>query len=46
MSEFELLFNNKDLFYDYFNLMIESIKKSNFQKMNPDILIDYLKKSS
>ena len=46
MSEFELLFNNKDLFYDYFNLMIESVKKSNFQKMNSDILIDYLKKSS
>ena len=46
MSEFELLFNNKDLFYDYFNLMIESTKKSNFQKMNSDIIIDYLKKSS
>ena len=46
MSEFELLFNNKDLFYDYFNLMIESVKKSNFQKMNSDIIIDYLKKSS
>ena len=46
MSEFELLFNNRDLFYDYLNLMIESIKKSNFQKMNSDILIDYLKKSS
>ena len=46
MSEFELLFNNKDLFHDYFNLMIESIKKSNFQKINSDIIIDYLKKSS
>ena len=46
MSEFELLFNNKDLFYDYYNLMIDSIKKSNLQKINSDIIIDYLKKSS
>ena len=46
MSEFELLFNDKDLFYDYFNLMIHSMKKSNLQKINSDIIIDYLKKSS
>ena len=46
MSEFELLFNNKDLFYNYLNLMIDSIKKSNLQKINSDIIIDYLKKSS
>ena len=45
-NEFKLLLNNKDLFYDYFNLMIDSIKKSNFQKINSDIIIDYLKKSS
>ena len=46
MSEFELLFNNKDLFYDYYNLMIDSIKKSNLQKIDSDPIIDYLKKSS
>ena len=46
MSEFELLFNNKYLFYDYFNLMIESTKKTNLQKINSDIIIDYLKKFS
>ena len=46
MSEFELLFNNKDLFYGYYNLMIKSIKKSNLQKINSDTIIDYLKKSS
>ena len=46
MSEFELLFNNKDLFYDYFNLMIDSVKKSNLKKINSDTIIDYLKKSS
>ena len=45
-SEFELLYNNKDLFYDYLNMMIESTKKSNFQKINSEIIIDYLKKSS
>ena len=46
ISEFELLFNDKDLFYDYLNLMIESINKSNLRKINSDIIIDYLKKSS
>ena len=46
MSEFELLFNNKDLFYNYYNLMIDSIKKSNLQKINSATIIDYLKKSS
>ena len=42
----KILFKNKDKFYDYSNLMIESIKKSNIQKINSDIIIDYLKKSS
>ena len=46
MSEFELLFNNKNLFYDYSNLMFESVKKSNLQKINSDNIIDYLKKFS
>ena len=46
INEFENLFKNKDKFYDYFNLMIESLNKSNIQKINSDIIIDYLKKSS
>ena len=45
-DEFEQLFHNKKLFYNYNNLMIESLKKSNFKKINSDIIIDYLKKSS
>ncbi len=45
-SEFENLFRNKDKFYDYYNLMIDSLNKSNIQKINSDIIIDYLKKSS
>tara|TARA_B100001109_G_scaffold235799_1_gene215782 strand:- start:284 stop:1369 length:1086 start_codon:yes stop_codon:yes gene_type:complete len=45
-SEFENLFRNKDNFYNYHNLMIEFFNKSNIQKINPNIIIDYLKKSS
>ena len=45
-SEFENLFSNKDKFNDYYNLMIESLNKSNIQKINSNIIIDYLKKSS
>ena len=45
-NEFENLFTNKDKFYDYHKLMIESLNKSNIQKINPNIIIDYLKKSS
>ncbi len=45
-NEFECLFNNKVKFYDYTNSMIESLKKSNIQEIQPDIIIDYLKKSS
>ena len=46
MNEFQYLFKNKDKFYDYSNLMIKSLKKSNFHKIKSDIIIDYLKKSS
>ena len=45
-NEFERIFNNKVKFYDYSNLMIESLNKSNIQEIKPDIIIDYLKKSS
>ena len=37
---------NKDKFYDYSNLMIEALNKSNIQKIRSDLIIDYLKKSS
>ena len=46
MNEFENLYQNKDLFNDYTNLMIESLKKSNIQKINSNTIIDYLKMSS
>ena len=46
IKEFEYLFINKDKFYDYSNLMIESLSKSNIQKIRSDVIIDYLKKSS
>ena len=46
ISEFKYLFKNKDKFNDYSNLMIDSLDKSNIQKVNSNIIIDYLKKSS
>ncbi|MFL2540170.1 MAG: hypothetical protein ACJ0RD_03330 [Alphaproteobacteria bacterium] len=46
MNEFENLYQNKDLFNDYTNLMIESLKESNIQKINSNTIIDYLKMSS
>ena len=46
IKEFENLLKNKDKFYDYTNLMIEALNKSNIQKIRPDVIIDYLKKSS
>jgi lipid-A-disaccharide synthase len=44
--EFEHLLKNKDKFYDYFNLMIEALDKSNISRIRSDLIIDYLKKSS
>ena len=46
IKEFENLLKNKDKFYDYSNLMIEALNKSNIQKIRSDVIIDYLKKSS
>ena len=46
IKEFENLLKNKDKFYYYFNLMIEALNKANIQKIRPDVIIDYLKKSS
>ena len=46
IKEFENLLKNKNKFYDYTNLMIEALNKSNIQKIRPDVIIDYLKKSS
>jgi lipid-A-disaccharide synthase len=46
IKEFENLLNNKDKFYDYYNLMIKALDKSNIQKIRSDVVIDYLKKSS
>ena len=46
IKEFEYLLLNKDKFYDYSNLMIEALNKSNIQKIRSDVIIDYLKKSS
>jgi len=46
IKEFEYLLKNKDKFYDYSNLMIEALNKTNIQKIRSDVIIDYLKKSS
>lgn len=46
IKEFEHLFKNKDKFYDYSNLMIEALNKTNIHKIRSDVIIDYLKKSS
>ena len=46
IKEFNHILKNKDKFYDYSNLMIEDLNKSNFQKIRSDVIIDYLKKSS
>ena len=46
LKEFGDLLKNKDKFYDYSNLMIEALNKSNIQKIRSDVIIDYLKKSS
>ena len=46
IKEFKYLLKNKDKFYDYSNLMIEALNKSNIQKIRSDVIIDYLKKSS
>ena len=46
IREFKYLFNNKDNFYNYSQLMIDSLNKSNIQKISSNIIIDYLKKSS
>ena len=46
IKEFEHLLKNKDKFYDYSNIMIETLNKSNIQKIRSDVIIDYLKKSS
>ena len=46
MNEFEPLFKNKVKFYNYKNLMIDSLNKSNFQEIKFDVIIDYLKRSS
>jgi len=46
VNEFKNLFSDSILFYEYSNILIESLKKSNFQKMNSNKIIDYLKKSS
>ena len=46
INEFKYLFKNKDKFYEYTNLMIESLNKSNMQEIRSDIIIDYLKRFS
>ena len=46
LNTHEKAIKNKDKFYDYSNLMIEALNKSNIQKIRSDIIIDYLKKSS
>jgi len=46
IKEFEHLLKNKDKFYNYSNLMIDALNKSNIKKIRSDVIIDYLKKSS
>ena len=46
VNEFKILFNDKNIFYDYIETLKYSLKKSNFQKINLNIIIDYLRKSS
>ena len=43
---FKILFDDKFLFYNYLDAIIDSLEKSNIQKFNSDRIIDYLKKSS
>ena len=46
IEEFENLLRDKDKFYDYSNLMIDALNKSNIQKIRSQVIVDYLKKSS
>ena len=46
IKDFQILFDDKALFYNYLNKIIHSLKKSNIQKFNSNRIIDYLKKSS
>ena len=46
IKDFKILFDDKNLFNNYLNILINSLKKSNIQKFNSDRIIDYLKKSS
>jgi hypothetical protein len=46
IKDFKILLDDKSLFYNYSNLMIEALNKSNIQKIRSDVIIDYLKKSS
>ena len=46
INDFQILFDDKFLFYNYLDVIIHSLEKSNIQKFNSDKIIDYLKKSS
>ena len=46
IKDFQILFDDKVLFYNYLNKIIHSLKKSNIQKITSYRIIDYLKKSS
>ena len=43
LNNYELIVDN---FYNYSQIMTESLNKSNIQKISSNIIIDYLKKSS
>ena len=45
-NEFIYLYKNKEKFYEYTNLITESLNKSNIQEIKSDIIIDYLKRFS
>ena len=46
INDFKILFDDKSLFHNYLDAIIHSLEKSNIQKFNSDLIIDYLKKSS
>ena len=46
LKHFQLLLEDKNLFYKYSNSISDSLKKSNINEIDSDRIIDYLKKSS
>jgi lipid-A-disaccharide synthase len=46
VNDFKYLLYDRNSYYEYSNIIVDCLKKSNFQKINSNKIIDYLKKSS